>query len=375
MRIDEIEVRKAEIRELLENPAEDLNIAELTEEVRGLNSELEEIRKNQAMEAELRTAVAPAVVEEIKNNKKEERKMENVEIRNTQEYINAYANYMKTGKDEECRALLSANNNSGTVPVPAIVEEKIRHAWDNEDIMQRVRKTYVKGNLKVGFEKSATGAVIHTEGDNAPSEEELVLGVVTLTPASIKKWITVSDEALDLTGQAFLDYVIEELSYQIAKKAADEMVAKIVAAPATSTATAAAAASVTASTIAASTIAEALGKLSDEARNPVIIMNKATYPAFKAVQYANNYGVDVFEGLTVLFNNSLTAFSAASSNDCYAIVGDLGMGAQANFPNGAEIGIKIDDLSLAEKDLVKFVGREYVGLGVVAPFAFAKICK
>ena len=34
-----------------------------------------------------------------------------------------------------------------------------------------------------------------------------------------------------------------------------------------------------------------------------------------------------------------------------------------------------DDLSLSEKDLVKIVGREYVGLGVVAPKAFVRIMK
>ena len=34
-----------------------------------------------------------------------------------------------------------------------------------------------------------------------------------------------------------------------------------------------------------------------------------------------------------------------------------------------------DDLSLAEKDLVKLVGRQYVGIGVVAPKALVKITK
>ena len=59
----------------------------------------------------------------------------------------------------------------------------------------------------------------------------------------------------------------------------------------------------------------------------------------------------------------------------YAIVGDFAEGAHANFPNGEEITIKYDDLSLAEKDLVKLVGREFVGLEVVAPNAFVKIAK
>jgi hypothetical protein len=55
------------------------------------------------------------------------------------------------------------------------------------------------------------------------------------------------------------------------------------------------------------------------------------------------------------------------------IVGDFAAGAQANFPNGDEINIKRDDLSLAEKDLVKLVGREYVGLGVVGDHCFCKV--
>ena len=74
-----------------------------------------------------------------------------------------------------------------------------------------------------------------------------------------------------------------------------------------------------------------------------------------------------------MFNNSLSTFDAATTGVCYAIVGDLGVGAQANFPNGDEIEIKIDEISKMEYDLVRILGREFVGLGVVAPNAFCKI--
>lgn len=131
----------------------------------------------------------------------------------------------------------------------------------------------------------------------------------------------------------------------------------------------------TAASISIGTIASAIANLSDEANNPVIIMNKLTYAGFKAAQYAAQYAADPFEGCQVLFNNSMSAFSAASTGDTYAIVGDLGQGALANFPNGEEITIKMDELSLAEFDLVKFVGRQYVGLEVVAPKAFVKVVK
>jgi hypothetical protein len=65
----------------------------------------------------------------------------------------------------------------------------------------------------------------------------------------------------------------------------------------------------------------------------------------------------------------------ASDDDTFVIIGDIGYGFQANFPAGNDVKIKVDDLSLAEKDLVKVVGRQFVGMGVVAPKAFVKINK
>ena len=374
MRIDEIEVRKAEIRDLI-NSDQEFDVDALTEEVRQLDAEKAEIEERAAKEAELRNAVAPSVIAEIEETvQKEERKMENIEVRNSKEYIDAYAEYLKTGDDKECRSLLT-ENVSGSVAVPELVYDIVKTAWDREGIMALVKKSYIKGNLKVGFEISGTDAAIHTEGQTSPSEETLVLGTVAIVPASIKKWITISDEAIDLRGEAFIRYIYDELTYRIAKKAADTLVAKIIASPTANTTTAPAVPVVTAASISIGTIASAIANLSDEAANPVIIMNKLTYAAFKAAQYGAQFAADPFEGCQVLFNNSMSAFSAASTGDTYAIVGDLGQGALANFPNGEEITIKMDELSLAEFDLVKFVGRQYVGLEVVAPKAFVKVVK
>ena len=128
-------------------------------------------------------------------------------------------------------------------------------------------------------------------------------------------------------------------------------------------------------TAAMDTIAQAVAQLSDDAANPVIMMNKLTWADFKAVQYANGYGADPFEGLPVEFNNTITAYSAATTGVPYVIVGDLEQGALANFPNGEEITFKFDEMTLATSDLVRIVGRQFVGLGIVAPNAFCKITK
>jgi len=327
-------------------------------------------REIDKLEAELAELDEP--VDEEKIEKVERKDNHPMEIRNTPEYINAYAEYVKTGDDAQVRSLLT-ENASGTVAVPELVYDIVKTAWQKEGIMSLVRKSYLKGNLKVGFEASAGDAAVHTEGAAAPSEETLVLGTVELVPVSIKKWISVSDEALDMRGEEFLRYIYDELAYRIAKKAADTLIAKIEACGTTNGTNSVAVPKIASTQITLGLIASAIGQLSDEAANPVIMMNKATWSAFKAVQAAGNYGYDPFEGLPVVFNNSITAFSAATTGVTYAIVGDLGQGAIANFPNGSEITMKYDDLSLAEKDLVKIVGRQYVGLGIVGPYSFVKI--
>jgi HK97 family phage major capsid protein len=241
--------------------------------------------------------------------------------------------------------------------------------------MALVRKSYLRGNLKVGFEISGTDAVIHAEGASAISPEDLVLGVVELVPESIKKVVQVSDEALDLGGEDFLRYIYDELTYRIAKKAADRLIEKIEACGTVSTTTCPRVAKIKNATIGLGTIASAIANLSGDAANPVIIMNKATWGDFKSAQYAASYPVDIFEGLPVVFNNSIASFAAATTGVTYAIVGDLGQGALANFPNGEGVDFKFDNLSLKKQDLVEVFGREYVALGIVAPDAFVKITK
>ena len=371
MSIDEMmEERSALVAEL---DTEDADLDRIEARVKEINAELETRKNVEAEKAEIRAAVAAGEGEVTKTIEIEERKiMPDIEVRNTKAYIDAYANYIKTNDDTECRSLLSENATNGTVPVPELVYDIVKNAWMKEGIMSRVRKSYLKGNLKVGFEISAEGATVHAEGETV-NPENLVLGIVTLIPSSIKKIVCISDEALDLSGEPFLQYIYDEVAYQIAKKAADELVAKIVSSPATSTTTAAAVPVYTATAAALDVIAQAMGKLSDVAANPVIIMNKASWAAFKAVQAAGNWGYDPFEGLEVVFNNSLTTLAAATAGVTWAIVGDLDAGALANFPNGDEITFKLDDMTLANQDLVRVIGREFVGLGVVAPDAFVKI--
>ena len=367
----------AELREKLDDPeveTEELEArsAELLEERAGITAEIE---KAEAAIAEEKRAMEDVITQtETKEiEKREEPKMADMEIRNTKEYIDAYAEYIKSGEDAECRALLS-ENASGTVPVPELVYDIVKTAWEKDGIVSRVKKAYIKGNLKVGFEISGSDATVHTEG-HAVTEETLVLGTVNIVPKSIKKWVSISDEALDLSGEAFLQYIYDELAYTIAKKSADELIAKINACGTVSTTTCVGVPKVASTTVGVGLVASAMSLLSDEAADPVVMMNKATWGQFKAAQYAGGFDVDPFEGLPVVFNNSIKSFTAATAGDAYVIVGDLGQGALMNFPNGEGIDFKFDEMTQAEYDLVRIIGREFVGIGVVAPDAFVRVVK
>ena len=367
MTMEQIEKRFAEIKNEIDT-ADQAKVEELNKEIEDLEARKAEIeletRKQNIMDL---VKGAGKVIE------KQEEPAAQKEVRSSKEYIEAYANYIKTGDDRECRALLT-ETVSGTVPVPSILDEIVRTAWDNEAILSRVRRTNIRGNLKVAFEKSADGAYVHTEGTSAPTEEALTLGIVTMIPKNIKKWITISDEALAMGGEAFLRYIYDELTYRIVKALADLVVGDIKALSTSASSTAVSAAKITEAP-GLNTVATAFANLSDEASNPVIIMNKLTYANFKAAQAAGNFNVDPFMGLPVLFNNSaLPAYDSASANAVYAIVGDLN-GAQVNYPEGEGIVIKYDDLSLAESDLVKIVGRQYAAHAVTACGRFCNIAK
>ena len=370
MTMEELLERRSAIGAELDAPEADLDALEA--EVRAINGEIENRKQAEQRKTDLRAAVANGAGEVTNKPVEEEHKMTVEEIRKSSEYINAYAEYIKSGNDKECRALLT-ENASGVLPVPALVDEIVRTAWDNDQILRRVRRTFFKGNLKVAFERSATAAAVHTEGTSAPSEESLVLGIVTMIPANIKKWIRISDEAVAMGGEAFLRYIYDELTYQIIKKLAAEVVNDIKGASTSHSSTAVGIPKVNAAP-ALGTIASAMGYLTDEATDNVVIINRLSWSAFKAAQYAGSFSVDPFEGLTVLFSDALPAYASADDNAVYAIVGDL-KGAQVNFPEGDGVVIKWDDLSEAEADLVKVVGRQYAAHAVTAPGRFVNITK
>ena len=372
MTIEELEARKSAIVAELDVEGADLNALEA--EIKSIKEEMETRKAAEAQKEEIRKTVAestaPVIVQDFKEEKREMKT--NDEIRASKEYVDAFARYLISEDDKECRALLTTDA-SGSVPVPTIVDEIIRTAWENNDILSRVRRTYIRGNLKVAFELSADGAYVHNEGTTAPTEESLSLGIVTMIPKNIKKWITISDEAITMGGENLVRYIYDELTYQITKKLAALVVDDIKNAPQVADSDEASVAKITAAP-GLTTIATAVANTSDEASDMVIIMNKLTEPEFEAARAAGNFAIDPFKKLPVLYSSELPAYTSASANAVYAVVGDL-KGVQVNYPEGDGIALKYDDLSLAEKDMVKIVGRQYAAHALTACGRFCVIAK
>lgn len=356
-----LEARKAEIATACESSDADLDA--LLEEVRSINEELELRKKEEAQRAELRDMVANdnagETVETIETIE-ERKEMDNMEIRNTREYINAFAKYVRTEDDRECRALLT-ENVSGTLPVPEFVYGIVSKEIASSEILNRARHMNAKGNLKVGFEISAPAAEAHTEGDEAIDEEALTLGVVEIVPQMLKKWVSISDEALDLAnGEEYLRYIYEEVARGIVRAKEDAIVAVILAAPQTATSSAPAVAKTGSAAGAIDDFVNARALLSSAARDLCIICTPAQYATYRSLQMAAQYGVDPFDGLPVLFNDTVTA----------PIIGDL-KGVMVN--EASDIVLKFDDKTLMTEDLVRILGRQYVGIAVVGEKFFAKV--
>ena len=373
--VEELEARQAEIAGMETEGAETEEIEARANELEAIRNELETRRAAAEKAAEEQKAVAEGAGE-TKEEIREEMKMADItEVRNSPEYLDAFANYIKTGSDNECRAVLLSKNAaaSGQVPVPDMVEGIIKTAWEKDEFLNRIRKTYFRGNLRVPFELSATGAWVHAEGTTGLTEEEITIGIVELKPVNIKKWIRVSDEAIAMGGEEFINYIYSEVAYRILKELVAQIIKKIDDASASNGATAIGIPKVKVAP-GVTTILNAATNLSEEATDLCIVINRLSEAAFNTAYAGASFAVDPWAGLPRIYTSALPAYGSANENDMYAIVGDL-KAIQANYPEGEGVVIKWDDLSLAEDDLVKVVGRQYAGYGVTAPGRLVKITK
>lgn len=351
--LEELETRAAEIaEEIREADAETLD---------AINAELDAIEARKAViveENEQRKKAMEDIVNgagkaiEVPAEEKREKPMEN---RNSREYLDAWVEMMKGRATQEQRTQLTELNEDGTIAIPTYVEDRINTAWENNEILNRVKKSYLKGIVRVPVEVSSDGAVVHSEGTAAISEENLVIEFIQLVPSTVKKMVKYTTEVLDLKGSAWVDYVFDEIEYKIVQKVSDLLVTDMLNKGTTFAAATA--------LIGTADIVGAEGLLSGEAANPVFITTRAIAARIKAEALNANYGYDPFDGLDVIYVDP-AVFTAAGKSGA-GIVADLS-GVQVNFPAGDQPTFVVDEYTEAPADIVRVIGRLMAAVGVVS---------
>lgn len=366
MTIEELDARAAQI--VIETEAEGADLDALEAEARAIQNE-KEARRIAAQEAEeLRNKIAAEKVGEVIEKKEieeeREKTMDNIEIRKSPEYLDAWVENLKGRATEEQRALLTENAQNGTIAVPVYVEDMIHTAWESNEIVRRVRRTYFPGNLKVGVEVSAGPAQYHAEGGEAITEEDLEIMYIDLIPGMVKKMVRVSDEVIGIKGQAFIDYIFDELEYQIVKKVGDSLVQTSIAQTGSPTVEVY---HYTGASITSADIINAAGKLGGEATNPVLITTRATAAALKAAALSAGYAYDPFDGMEVIYvdSSALTVTVGGVTDTADAVIADLS-GWQINLPEGDTVKFKFDDLTEAPADIVRIIGRLYAAMEITS---------
>lgn len=361
MTMQDVEERSAELANMMTSESVDMEAVE--KEVEALETRKAEILANvENRKADLAEVSHSAKVVETIEKEEVRKSMTEKEIRNSKEYIDAYAEGLKSGDFRQCRTLMTENTDGGTVAVPDFVDEIIHTAWENNELLSLIRKVYgVKGNFKVNYEISGDDAVVHLEGGSAIQPENLTLGIVNISQISIKKVLPVTDEVYQLRGEAFIRYVYDELAYRIVKKVEDTLLETIMGTGSNTPFTS----FLSAGSSAIADLITATGELSSRAKDLTVVLSRAKWAAIKNEALKLNYAVDPFAGMRVVFNETLKGA---------IVLGDFSIGALATFPGESEeVQYKFDDLTRKNEDVIEVFGRMMLGAGLVGPRAFAVI--
>lgn len=300
----------------------------------------------------------------------EERGVSTMEVRAKDEYLIAYNDYIKTGGKDDAvlRKLLTTGVETGTVPVPVIVDEIVNNNWDSNEFLSHITKSEKKGVMKYTWEVSATDAAEHKEGAEAVAEEDLKLGVGQFADTMLKKWISVSDEAINMNG-VIVDYLYDEITHKLNAGAVKLACQAVVKAATDSAEKAPSVSEITVTEPGATDWISAIGELAGGAENPVVVTSRKYAAAYKIKALEANYVQDPFDGLEVV-----TVDQAVLGDDIIGFVGDLSK-IHMNFPGGIEPELIFDPYSMATEDLVRIIGKLQVGYAIVADKAFTRIKK
>lgn len=223
MSVEELETRKAEIREMVEMPDADLDALET--EARSINEELERRTLEESKKAEIRKAVATGTANTTIIEKKEENPME--EIRSfgveSPEYRTAFFKTLqrKTLTEVEQRAYTTGMGSAGAAIPTETSKELVKKMLETAPLLNEIQLLHVMGNVTVATQLSRDDAYVHAEGTTITASSD-ALAYVTLAGYGFAKLVQISKEVQTMTIPEFegwlVDGLAEDLALQIENK-------------------------------------------------------------------------------------------------------------------------------------------------------------
>lgn len=323
-------------------------------------------------------------VEENVEEEGEERNM-NTTFENVQSRHEEVQNWRKSVMTMIAEERAGVKSTDSGVPIPTVFQGYIERAWEKVDLLDELTISSIKGIFKVSYEASADGAGYHAEGAEAPTEESLVLGTITLLPKMIKKWISVTDELESMADEEFMKYIAEEVVYQILKFAQAQVLVGNASSDGIVGIENATLTTKVVSTLGFNSINDALSEV-DAGANPLVVMNRRTF--FKNfMSLADTAGRPIYQiatdntgkpqyfinGIRVKFNDALPAYDDVTT-EAWAIVGDF-KAYRLNLPNGRNVQTLFDPYTLATQDKSRMIGKLFASGNVCKPKALAKLTK
>ena len=231
MTLEEVKEELKKIVEKLESSDDmtDEEISELEEKAAKLEAEkrslivkaekrketLEKIKRNATGVEVEKLEEANAVAYQVN---KEERNMNEENIRNSKEYRSAFLKRLqrKDLTDAEERALTTASGSVGAA-IPTVTQNLIiEKVFQVAPLLNEITLLRVDGNVTFAVESTVNDASLHTEGATI-TESGDVLIPVSLGQYEVNKYITISKSVSKMSIDAFETWITNMLGKMIAK--------------------------------------------------------------------------------------------------------------------------------------------------------------
>lgn len=210
-RKEEIEARLAKIRKELDSP--DADIDALTEEVRSLKAELNQLNEAAEKRRKLREAVSGGAGEMVRSFHPDNGEDTPFAV-DSEEYRTAWLKHMQG------RELNAAEQRAFTVANGAIsqlvVNDIMTVVRDHAPLMERITMVYSASKITYYVEGTINPAQAHTENATITPDAD-TLTPVELTPTEITKMVQVSESARQMSIPVFNSWLTTMLGEAIAR--------------------------------------------------------------------------------------------------------------------------------------------------------------